>query len=44
MPEMDGYETAELLKNDIKFKHIPIVAMTASAMKEEGENSGERDN
>ncbi|MDM8538368.1 response regulator [Desulfobacterales bacterium HSG17] len=35
MPEMDGYETADLLKKDDKFKNIPIVAMTASAMKED---------
>lgn len=35
MPEMDGYETAYLIKKSEKFKHIPIVAMTASAMKED---------
>ncbi|MGK5090489.1 ATP-binding protein [Deltaproteobacteria bacterium TL4] len=35
MPEMDGYEVASLLKNDEKFKHIPLIAVTAAAMKED---------
>lgn len=35
MPEMDGYEAATILKKDNRFKHIPIIAVTASVMKEE---------
>lgn len=32
MPIMDGYETAQLIKEDVNLKHIPIIAMTAHAM------------
>ena len=32
MPEMDGFEATKLLKNNEKFKDIPIIAMTAYAM------------
>lgn len=35
MPEMDGYEAATLLKENEKTKHIPIIAVTASALKED---------
>ena len=34
MPEMDGYKCTAKLKNDERYKHIPIIAVTASAMKE----------
>ncbi|MCP5007606.1 MAG: AAA family ATPase [Planctomycetes bacterium] len=33
MPEMDGYEALAILKNDEHLKHIPIVAVTAFALK-----------
>ncbi|HEU5480114.1 MAG TPA: response regulator, partial [Candidatus Tumulicola sp.] len=33
MPEMDGYETIRRIRADDAVKHIPIVALTAKAMK-----------
>ncbi|QOY34272.1 response regulator [Anaerobacillus isosaccharinicus] len=33
MPKMDGYEAMEEIRNDKNFKHIPIIALTAKAMK-----------
>lgn len=33
MPEMDGIETTRLLRQDPKFKHLPIVAFTSHANK-----------
>ena len=35
MPKLDGYETTKIMKNSEIMKHIPIVALTASAMKED---------
>ncbi|MGB5866571.1 MAG: hybrid sensor histidine kinase/response regulator [Arcobacteraceae bacterium] len=29
MPEMDGFEVCQILKNDVKFKRIPIIFLTA---------------
>lgn len=37
MPKLDGYETTKILKKMENIKQIPIVALTASAMKEERE-------
>ncbi len=37
MPEMNGYEAASILKNDDNLKQIPIIAVTASAMKKDEE-------
>ena len=35
MPVMDGYEAADILKSDDKTRAIPIIAVTASALKED---------
>ncbi len=39
MPEMDGYTATKKIRSDLNFpkKHIPIIAMTASALKGEAE-------
>jgi CheY-like chemotaxis protein len=33
MPEMDGYETIEQIRQKLQFRRLPIVALTAKAMK-----------
>jgi CheY-like chemotaxis protein len=33
MPEMDGYETIRAIRDMATFKHLPIIAVTAKAMK-----------
>jgi CheY-like chemotaxis protein/HAMP domain-containing protein len=33
MPEMDGYETMREIRNDVRFRTLPILALTAKAMK-----------
>ncbi|MBF0226523.1 MAG: response regulator [Desulfobacterales bacterium] len=35
MPEMDGYETTQMLRKDGRFNELAIIAMTAHAMAEE---------
>lgn len=37
MPEMDGYEVMKFIRKNKKFKDIPIIAITAKAMKEDRE-------
>jgi CheY-like chemotaxis protein/signal transduction histidine kinase/HAMP domain-containing protein len=33
MPEMDGYETMQVIRQNISFRRLPIIALTAKAMK-----------
>jgi CheY-like chemotaxis protein len=33
MPEMDGFETTQRIRRDERFKHLPIIMVTAKAMK-----------
>ena len=35
MPEMDGYQTIKVIRNDPRFQTLPIVAITAKALKED---------
>jgi len=35
MPEMDGYETMEALRKIPDQRNVPIIALTAKAMKED---------
>jgi CheY-like chemotaxis protein len=37
MPEMDGYESIRLIRKMNKFRHLPILAVTAKAMKDDRE-------
>ncbi|PHO13115.1 diguanylate cyclase [Malaciobacter marinus] len=37
MPVMNGYEAMEKIREDKKIKHIPIIAVTAKAMKDDRE-------
>ena len=33
MPEMDGYQTMEQIRKNANFRRLPIIALTAKAMK-----------
>ncbi|MRI87508.1 HAMP domain-containing protein [Aggregicoccus sp. 17bor-14] len=37
MPEMDGYETMRAIRNDLKHASLPIIAITAKALKDDRE-------
>lgn len=39
MPEMDGYEAIKIIREDLKYKNVPILAVTAKAMKGDREKS-----
>ena len=39
MPEMDGYEAITIIREELKYKNIPILAVTAKAMKGDREKS-----
>ncbi|MCC9168619.1 response regulator [Pontibacter harenae] len=37
MPEMDGIEAIKRIRQDLRFKQLPVIALTAKAMKEDKE-------
>jgi len=39
MPEMNGFEAIESIRNDLKLTELPIIALTAKAMKEDQQKS-----
>jgi len=46
MPEMDGYEAMKQIRSQVKFKNLPLIALTAKAMKDDKQkciNAGAND-
>ncbi len=46
MPEMDGYEAMKRIRLNVKFKNLPVIALTAKAMKDDKQkciNAGAND-
>lgn len=39
MPEMDGYETMKYIRNELKLDKLPIISLTAKAMKKDRERA-----
>jgi len=39
MPDMDGYETMKLIRNDPKKRYLPVIAVTAKALKTDRERA-----
>jgi len=37
MPEMDGYEAMQLIRKEKKYEKLPIIALTAKALKDDRE-------
>jgi CheY-like chemotaxis protein len=37
MPELDGYETLRRIRQDPRYRALPIIAITAKALKEDRE-------